>query len=116
MNESSTIIGYSLFELSEECYQYNEDACYIASSREEANGFLENCGGSAADCRIDAIKITEIMTDFGASSGQYAMEFAAFSRFKKVAEVNAIQFKAEPFDGDDTLMVVEIDGVMNGED
>ncbi len=115
MNESSTTIGYSVFELFEECYQYNENACYVASSREQANDFLQNCCDNAADCRIDAIRITDIMTDYGASCGQYAMESEAFSRFKKVAEVNAIQFRAEPFDGDDTLMVVKIDGVVIGE-
>jgi len=37
-----TIIGYSAFRLFDECYEYNENACYIADSPESLK--LKNLG------------------------------------------------------------------------
>ncbi len=45
MNENDNpTIGYSALELFNECYEYNENACYIADSPESLNNFLENAG------------------------------------------------------------------------
>ena len=30
--QSKPIIGYSVFDVFEECYEYDEDACYIADA------------------------------------------------------------------------------------
>jgi len=38
------------------------------------------------------------------------MEPEAFRRFGAVAAVNGIRFEATPFDGDESLMVVEVEG------
>jgi len=114
IKESETQIGFSVFDPYEECYQYNEDACFIAATREDAEEFLKDSFLliDPAACRIDAIKFSDIMADYGASNGEYAMERDAFSRFRAVAEANGVGFSAEPYDGDDSLMVVQVDGVL----
>jgi hypothetical protein len=51
------------------------------------------------------------MSDYGASCGEFAMESAVFHRFSAIAAVNGIRFEAEPYDGDDSLMVVNVQDV-----
>jgi hypothetical protein len=63
------------------------------------------------DCRIDAVTFNDIMLDFGASCGEYAMESQAYSIFKRIAELNNVTFTSEPYDGDESLLVVHVDGV-----
>jgi hypothetical protein len=109
--ESTTVIGYSGFDPFEECYEYNEDACYIADSREAAESFMENSLMGTGQSRIDAVTISEIMNDYGPSIGESAMEPAAFRRFKAIAAANGIRFRAVPYDGDVSLMVVDVEGV-----
>ena len=109
--ESSTVIGFSGFDLFEECYEYNEDACYIADSREAAEALMENSLMSTGDWRIDPVTITEIMNDYGVSCGEFAMESVAFRRFRSVAAANAIRFRVTPYDGDESLMVIDVEGV-----
>jgi hypothetical protein len=114
--QSTDVIGYSGFDLLEECYEYNEDACYIADSVESAESFVEDSLGGTEDARIDAVTIAEIMNDYGASEGEFAMEPAAFRRFSAIAAANGIQFRAAPYDDDETLMVVEVEGVTSPDD
>lgn len=114
--ESDTHIGYSIFETLEECYQYNENECFIAETRRAAQCFLQAGFTAPEYCRIDAINFGDIMQDYGASSGRYAMERKAFSRFKGVAEVNGTRFSVEPYDEDPSLLVVDIDGVVMADD
>ena len=114
--ESETVVGFGIFEKFEECYQYNENACYIADTRASAETFLKNGYGALDDCRIDRVTFGDIMHDFGASCGAYAMESKALSAFKRIAALNAVTFTADPFDGDDALLVAQIDGVKIRED
>jgi hypothetical protein len=37
------------------------------------------------------------------------METDAFARFRTLAEKHNVTFEAEPYDGDDSLMVVEVE-------
>lgn len=109
--ESSTVIGFSGFDLAEECYQYNENACYIGDTPDAAEAFMKNSLVSTEEFRIEAVTIGEIMNDYGASCGEFAMEPAAFRRFGSVATANGIRFRATPYDGDESLMVVDVEGV-----
>jgi hypothetical protein len=111
-----SLIRYSIFEVPEECWQYNENACFIGSSEESTQAFLENGLVPPSQCRIEAVTFGDVMNDFGCSSGSYAMERDAFERFKQCAEPNKITFETESYDGDDTLLVVEIDGVARHDD
>ena len=38
---SKTIVGYSGFIVYEDCYEYNENACYLADSKDAARQFTE---------------------------------------------------------------------------
>jgi hypothetical protein len=108
--ESDTVIGYSGLDLFEECYGYNEDACFIGDSRAAAQQFMEQAAMGGDDFRVDAVTINEIMNDYGSSGGEFAMESEAFRRFQAVAAANGIRFEATPFDADGPLMVVQVEG------
>lgn len=104
----NVIIGFSGFILFEECYEYNENACYIAESEDVATKFMLDCGYGKSDCRIDKVLFKDILNDYGCSCGEYAMESVAYDKFKQVAETNNIKFTVEPFDLDPTLLVVNV--------
>ena len=101
-------IGFSGFILFEECYEYNENACYISESEELATHFMLNCGYRKPDYRADKVLFKDLLDDYGCSCGEYAMEIGAYHKFKKIAETNNIKFTVAPFDLDPTLMVVNI--------
>ncbi len=106
---SVALIGYSVFDKHEECYEYNEDACYVAATRELADAFREACCVSPNAARINTVMWDDLLQDFGCSGGEYAMEAAAFARFRTLAGEHQVLFTAEPYDGDDSLMVVSIE-------
>ena len=107
----SKIIGYSGFDYSEECYEYFENSCYIADTPQSADNLMSNSYTCMGKYRIDPVTIDQIMDDFGASCGDYAMEKEAFDRFIAVAEENNIRFEANEEDCDVPLMIVEVEGV-----
>ncbi|GJM01491.1 MAG: hypothetical protein DHS20C07_31700 [Methyloligella sp.] len=104
-------IGYSGFILFEECYEYNENACYLASNLEKARQFMFNCGYDRSEFRIDQISLNDLMNDYGCSSGEYAMEELAFEKFKKNADKKGINYRVEDFELDASLKVVNILGI-----
>lgn len=109
--DKSQEIGYSGFILFEECYEYNENACYLAESQDTAKQFMIDCGYDESGFRIDRISLNDLMKDYGYSSGEYAMEELAFEKFKKIADKNGIKYSVENFELDETLKVVNILGI-----
>lgn len=110
-NKDNPIIGYSAFIFFEECYEYNENACYIADSPESLNELLEGVDFNIKDYRIDTIKLNDILDDYGCSFGEFAMEPEALKRFK---HVEGLTYTVEPYDnpfnyGEPDLFVVNID-------
>ena len=114
--EVEAFVGYSIFETSEECWQYNENACFIAGSPESAAVFVGNGWVPASECRIETVSLSDMQRDFGDSGGEYAIEREAFLRFQRLAELNDVRFEAEPYDGDNSLLVVTLDGVFRHDD
>lgn len=109
------IIGYSAFILFDECYEYNENACYIADSEESLKEFLKDASFNINDYRFDAIKLSDILDDYGCSCGEYAMEPEALKRFKELSNVT---YTVEPYDdpfnsGEPDLFIVNIDQKRN---
>ena len=102
-------IGYSVFDTAEECYEYNENACFIASTSQAAQEFLDVACTNPQDGRVDAIYWNDLLRDYGCSGGEYAMEADAFARFRTLAEERQVSFESEAYDGDDSLIVVEIE-------
>ena len=114
-NDNQIIIGYSAFILFDECYEYNENACYIADSEESLKNFLENATFNINDHRFDAIKLSDIIDDYGCSCGEYAMEPEALRKFKRVSNAS---YTVEPYDdpfnsGEPDLFIVNIDPEKN---
>ena len=66
-------------------------------------------GWHPRDAEFHAVFWDDLLRDFGCSGGQYAMEADAFARFRTLALEQGVAFEAEAFDGDDSLMVVEIE-------
>lgn len=110
-NKDNQVIGYSAFRLFDECYEYNENACYIADSPNSLKEFLEGASFNIKDYRIDTIKLNDILDDYGCSCGEFAMEPEALKRFKHVEELT---YTVEPYDNpfndeEPDLFVVNID-------
>ena len=95
---TSITIGYSAFRLFDECYEYNENACYIADTPESLRVFLTGANFSVNDYETVAITPSDLLNDFGCSSWEYALEPEALSRFEKVAETSDIGFAVTPYE------------------
>lgn len=111
-DNSEVLIGYSAFDLHEECYEYNENACYVADSPQSLRMFLSGAMLEVNDYRIDPVKLSDILEDFGVSSGEYALEQEAFARFQQAAKTANVKYgfqKQEKwFDEQPDLYVVEV--------
>ncbi len=109
---SDTLIGYSAFELSEECYEYHENACYVADSPEALRTFLSEAMLDSNDYRIDAVRLSDMVADFGVSNGEYALEAEAFARFQQAAKKANLRYRFEKpetwFDEQSDLYIVEV--------
>ena len=105
------IIGYSGFILFEECYVYNENACYLAASSDSMKQLIKDCGYGKSEVRVEEIRLKDLMSDFGYSMGEYAMEKVAYDHFKMLADKQEINFIVEDYEEDPTLKVVKIIGV-----
>ncbi len=110
------IIGYSGFDPHEGCYEYFENSCYIADTPKAAENLMRNSFLCVGTYRIDPVTIEQIMDDFGASCGDYAMEKEAFDRFKAVADKENIHFIAKEENSDIPLIIVEVEGVRISDD
>ena len=106
--QENKIMGYSGFIIFDECYEYNENACIISNTQESAKEFMDNCGHSVSDYRIDQVTFDDIINDFGCSSGEYAMESVAFSKFRKMAIEENVKYESVEFEYDPALTIVNI--------
>jgi hypothetical protein len=110
-NNDNPIIGYSAFILIDECYEYNENACYVADSPESLKAFLKDGTFNGDDYRVDKIHLNDILNDFGGSCGEFAMEPEALKRFK---QVSSVAYTVEPYDdpfddGEPGLFIINVD-------
>ena len=97
-NKPDVLVGYSALDLFEECYEYNENACYVADTIDTLHKFLKGAMFKIEDYRIDSVKILDILNDFGYSGGEYALEPKALERFKNAAKVLNIKYSVEPYE------------------
>lgn len=106
--EHEAHVGYSIFDTCEDCYDYHEDACFIAATKAEAIRFAESAFGDMRGRRIVRVSYADVINDFGVSCGEYAMELDAYKRFKHVADLNEREIHAKPDHFDETLIVVNL--------
>ncbi|KPA14940.1 hypothetical protein MHK_004855 [Candidatus Magnetomorum sp. HK-1] len=83
-NNENQVIGYSALRF-DDCYEYNENACYIADSPDSLKKFIKNAMFDINDYKIEAITAKDILRDYGLSGGEFAMEPKALQRLKKVS-------------------------------
>ena len=77
--ELDKTIGYSGLSLFEECYEYHENACLIADTRESANELMQ-AYHSRRDYRIEPVTLPMIMKDYGCSLATEIQEREAEAR------------------------------------
>ena len=108
---TDTVIGYSGLDLFEECYEYFENACYIADTPEAMERLIIVSFTCTGEFRIEPATVGHIMNDYGCSNGEFAMEPGAFDRFKAAAMAKGIRFQAKREDCDVPIMVVNVEDV-----
>jgi len=108
-HDRKSLVGYSVFDTGQECYEYNENACFIAATPDTARQFLIVACMNPQDGQVHPVSWDDLFRDVGCSGGEYAMEAEAFARFRTLAEEHRVVFEAEAYDGDDSLMFVEIE-------
>jgi hypothetical protein len=92
------LIGYAAFEIQEECYEYNENACYIADTHRNIKEFLKNAMLPISEYRIDKVSFSDLINDFGCSSGEYALEEEALKRFERLAKLSGTKYEVEQYE------------------
>lgn len=100
MAETDIVIGYSAFELFEECYEYDESACRVSDSPESLKNYLKNALLPLKDYRLEAVKFSDFLNDFGYSRGEYALEPQALARFEQAAKAYGLQYGVEEYKPD----------------
>lgn len=104
------VIGYSGFDLIEDCYGYNENACYIADTKASADRFMREAA-FGGEYRVEPVTLSRIMDDFGYSLGEFAMEKQAFEKFRTAADAAGIRFQADAVDFSAELTLINVEGV-----
>ena len=94
---SEAVIGYSAFDPFEECYEYCENACYIADSQKSLTRSLAASFSGQADLHVVPVRLADLENDFGTSSGPYAMEREALQRFRLLAEQRGLRYDVRPY-------------------
>ena len=102
------IVGYSVFELFEECYVYNENECYIVGTEELAVDLMKAYSYSKVECRIDTVTLDDMLKDYGCSSGSFALDLQAYARFVELAKARNLHYEAKDCYLDSSTKIVEI--------
>ena len=97
-NNSDMLVGYSALRIFDECYEYNENACYIADTPESLIEFLDGAMLSVEGYRIEPVSISEMLNDFGCSSGEYALEPKALEKFEQAIKESEIIYTVKPYE------------------
>ena len=108
--QNEPFIGYSGYDVFEECYGYNENACYIADTEASADRFMREAA-LGQEYRIEPVTLSQIMNDYGYSLGEFAMEREAFARFRDVASQAGIRFETGAVYFSPDLTLVNVEGV-----
>ena len=104
------IIGYSIWDTDEECYEYVENACFITDTTAAAEKVVRDGMHDPQACRVQPVTLSRIMEDYGCSGGAFAMESEAFQRFQQQAQRRQISFHAEPWNCNDAVTMVSVEG------
>ncbi len=85
--QNEQIVGYSGFEMFEECYGYNENACFIADTEAAAHRFMR--AAVVGEYRFVPVTLSQIMDDYGYSLGEFVLEKEAFGRIRDASDRQA---------------------------
>ncbi len=113
--QNEPFIGYSGYDVFEECYGYNENTCFIASTEMSARRFMRDAA-VGEEFRIEPVTLSRIMDDYGYSLGEFAMEKEAFARFRAAASEAGFRFETSNDDFGPELTVVNVEGVKRHSD
>ncbi len=84
----------------------------LADSSKNLMRFLTEAMLDISDYRIDPIKFSDILNDYGCSCGEYALEPKALERFEQGAKALNVKYTIEPYEDffseQPTLFVINI--------
>ena len=100
-------IGYSALDRFEECFEYNENECYVADSARSLRAFLTGANLDVNDYAVVSVRMSDILADYGVSGGRFCMELVALKRFRRAADARGIAYSLEQYD--DGAVNVELD-------
>jgi hypothetical protein len=105
--ETDPVIGYSALEQSQECYEFDDDnACHVSDSLESLKHYLQDAFWPRENYRLETIKFSDFLRDFGYSRGEYTLEPQALARFEQAAQAYGLQYTVEEYKPD---KMVELD-------
>ena len=104
MNNNDTNIGYSAFISFEDSYLYNEDYCFIMSSKSSITALLDDLDYSKQEYKIEEVSFDMLKSDFGMSGGCYVLDEKSFENFKEIATETDISFKDRLNEDDEELI------------
>ena len=106
-------VGYAAFDYFHDAYLYNENACYIADSRDSLEELIENAKLMIAGHRVDPVRLPDLRQDFGMSCGQFALEKNALKRFERMAKETDLKYSVQdcdnPYEEEPGLFVIQIE-------
>ena len=106
--ETDAVIGYSALEQFEECYEFDDNACHVSDSLESLKHYLQEAMWARENYRLEAVKFSDFLRDFGYSRGEYTLEPQALARFEQAAQAYGLQYTVEEYKPD-TILEVELD-------
>jgi len=92
------VIGYSALDLdglNVDCYEYNENECFVADSPESLHEFVDGIMLRADTYRTDEIRFSDMLADYGCSGGRFCLEPEARRRFERAAANAGIAYDIE---------------------
>ena len=101
-------IGYSALDRVEDCFEYVENACFVADSPASLEHFLAGSFFSSPLPAYQTIPVTlqKLLDDFGVSCGEYAFEPHAFALFEEQAKALGASYEVERPDDWSTCFLV----------
>jgi hypothetical protein len=96
-------VGYSALDRDEDCFEYEEDSCYVADSLTAINAYIQGASLPLRRYLMTPVSFEDLQTEF-AGTNRFAFEPAAFARMKQFAHERGVSFEIdEDYDEDEQV-------------
>ncbi|MFT5882860.1 MAG: hypothetical protein ACI9FG_001368 [Crocinitomicaceae bacterium] len=108
MNRNDKTVGYSAFILFEDAYLYNEDSCFIISTKSSMIELLNDLDYSKQEYKVEEVSLDMMKSDYGVSCGRYILDKKSFENFKEITRNIDMPFKFKPNEYDEELIDLDL--------